>query len=1505
MLKLLTALIALLTLIHKSETTCAEGCLACSQTEACTVCDTALGFVLQDAACIKHQISNCDIPKTPAICYRCKSAYYLAAEGSCVKSTVTIANCDQYSGEGQCGKCAKGYFLNANACKQVTKIVAECIDYEADGKCSRCSYSLLSSDKSTCYTPPFETDFNCAYRYFPVACNSCKAGFDSADGLYTSDLANLNIKYALLSKETYKSRTSYLNLPTCAVTSTNTVRNAICNTGLFRPEYCNVCETGKYYDEESGSCISNPAAILGINLVISSCFFINSKQECEKCFEGYYMTYSNKACIRHTTTVDNCKIMSQRKNSECFVCNNEYFLQSASYCQQRTNFSQNCKTHNFFLDECLECKTGYLLIYQNRACDLPIANCAEYDYSKNFTVCSKCDTDFFLINNQCDTVPADKLVEGCILYDMSMDCDKCTDDMSLIQNLDDDNYTCVLKTEDSVLTQCVFASFSAAAGFVCQTCNSNSALLKFTNKCVFNSILDGLNCLQADSANTCIRCKKGYYLNLLTQTCEGGFDNNCEIYTSNSGVATAENPPRCLKCVDGFYLFQNICVETLINPENGCLRFDTNDTCLLCDTGFVYKYKTSSDVTGCRSRSSLPQFMNCDSLVWNSNVVNGPNFKCANCREGAYMTLDGVCVSCANETCKFVGSNGEVALDSTGTCSVESNGSCLQYRKGVNAYVTSNLSSVSFIHKYKSLIYKNISSYKTYGNKLNYSPLYHNVFFDSASAFTSDTITHATCRLGYARSFSVDTLTAQTNDCQVYIKNCNVRSSKMLASPQRVYASCQNCFNQKAVVFTKVKIPIEKLSGVSSSLIMQNVGSYLPSTFCYDTTINSTTVAFCGLFELTLNASESLVATCLECQPGYAPTMTSGVITSCSIISNCRFSKIGNQCNFCNNNYVLNFTKTTCTVQSQSLMNCARLDGGGSCAACINGYSYNSSGTCAKSPVSTCAKWDSETCIKCSNPLEIAITYEPQTVSGLITCTSGSRILPTYCELADINNFCVKCQSGYIADFYGVCFSETSILKCLSYDIISGACIKCANNHIYDINKKRCMPVVNLRSTSTCSGSYPFAVGINDGMDFACLSDGISNCLYYDNKAFSLGKITCSKCAVSYDLATETNTSLYKCAKFKPIDNCEAHLVEASNNYTCKKCATGFFLNTEFKCEPRLPIPQCLIYHNESRFCKECNPDLYVSDGECVPRTIRLDGCLTYHLYKNQCEVFKPDYQYLYEFRSLVTGQPSTDPLLNPDGTLKNSYIIEGCIEYFNLTICKTCSETTYLSGNICVPISTAVTNCTVYSGNSTCKTCVSGYTLVDNICKEVSAKNCLVYKNESACATCPTAFPIFDETLNCIKNPSIDYCADYKNPTTCEVCNSGYYLEKGLCNPVVTAIENCTIYKSQTECQECKLGYYLWFGKCIVNPDFDPNCESFADANQKCSLCHPGYVLLNGVCVKCGQNFISCAICNPANVEQCLMCKSGYYMNKDQTCVENITYKSFTPVTTIKLETK
>ena len=113
------------------------------------------------------------------------------------------------------------------------------------------------------------------------------------------------------------------------------------------------------------------------------------------------------------------------------------------------------------------------------------------------------------------------------------------------------------------------------------------------------------------------------------------------------------------------------------------------------------------------------------------------------------------------------------------------------------------------------------------------------------------------------------------------------------------------------------------------------------------------------------------------------------------------------------------------------------------------------------------------------------------------------------------------------------------------------------------------------------------------------------------------------------------------------------------------------------------------------------------------------------------------------------------------------------------------------------------------------------------------------------------------------------------------QVCAIGFYLDlNGICK--TQNIPNCATYiNNQNVCSICAVGYTLIGQVCVFNPNI-PNCAVF-DVNGFCIICNLGFYLLNNSCPS--QNIPNCDTFVP-NVNQCQICKNLYYFVNPTTCL-------------------
>jgi hypothetical protein len=254
--------------------------------------------------------------------------------------------------------------------------------------------------------------------------------------------------------------------------------------------------------------------------------------------------------------------------------------------------------------ECKICEAGYYLKEDTRSCfPFPsgISNCIDY---QNESTCSKCQTGFYLSENQCKEVS--ETILHCVTYLSNTICKTCEDGYSVNPSPTGPHDTC--------------------------------------------AIIQAQNCLTASDINTCSSCNPGYGLH----HSNGSVD--CESISSIPYCDKQDfnAPYSCLECGNNSVFADGIC-DPIVLPISNCEIYSSQNACKLCRDGYLLKFDGSScDKIGSDFEIKLDS--NCDSFLQDSR-----GFGCNACMPGHYLTQGGVCISvstlssehAAHEHCAF------------------------------------------------------------------------------------------------------------------------------------------------------------------------------------------------------------------------------------------------------------------------------------------------------------------------------------------------------------------------------------------------------------------------------------------------------------------------------------------------------------------------------------------------------------------------------------------------------------------------------------------------------------------------------------------------------------------------------------------------------------------------------------------------------------------------------------------------------------------------------------
>ena len=546
--------------------TCKEGTNNCERchpiTKLCEKCTLDIYSPDENGGCLasgkcnlgKNYCSECDQQEQK--CLKCESGLFPDENGGCS----FVDNCE-LSSRGLCLKCKSDYLLIGGEqdifkiCKsKSSEDILNCQTVNnATGLCEACEegYFLNAGDfKCTKIENCLESAFG--------KCISCSAGF------------YLNIK----ENKCFSQFGTLIN----------------CKESL-NGEKCDVCDDDFFYDE-NGNCVS-------INYCADSNYYT-----CNKCQEGYYLTYDKGACTKEK----NC-FSGERLYGICKSCIGKNYLDlETRICNsnQEDNDFKNClKVED---GKCLSCEYGFNLSEDGK-CTMT-TNCVEVDKGE----CLVCGTGYFLdLDNRCTTT------EHCIHSENYYECNECEDDFYYNKK----DKVCLKQTKG--FENCKSTSYDGDYCFWCKTgyygnqtdhlCYSNeekNAFYKCTlsdttgKYCIgcennyFNgykdhkcSKVDG--CDISESEEKCLECDERYCLNVKTGIC---YTNEKVIneeekfyYRCNK---TNEEGTKCAVCLEGYELSDNgYCVDKIhctIEEDGVCVKCKNNreySSCLNSDFGCV------------------------------------------------------------------------------------------------------------------------------------------------------------------------------------------------------------------------------------------------------------------------------------------------------------------------------------------------------------------------------------------------------------------------------------------------------------------------------------------------------------------------------------------------------------------------------------------------------------------------------------------------------------------------------------------------------------------------------------------------------------------------------------------------------------------------------------------------------------------------------------------------------------------------------------------------------
>ena len=312
-------------------------------------------------------IDNCEEYSEDGSCTKCATSYNVLYN-KCLKN---IDNCDQYLEDGACSKCSSGYtYYSNNNSNKCIKAIDNCEEYSEDEACQKCSnnYAFKESARDACYPKTdlenyyYTRDQGISYYQCSEHCKKCRY----------EENPNLRTMCDLCDDGFYV----YVRDETCIAYDSSTKTMAIANETHI--DDCNQFISDCQTCEDKNACIK-----CSTNTIISD--KVTCVNDAELNVEHYYLsgekTYYDCTNSKYND-IQNCYICSNKES--CTQCQNGYtFLDG-----DKTNCAQIESLENEYILDSAD-KTNYI------SCSKIYENCQACDKDK----CLTCKEGFVFVNN--------------------------------------------------------------------------------------------------------------------------------------------------------------------------------------------------------------------------------------------------------------------------------------------------------------------------------------------------------------------------------------------------------------------------------------------------------------------------------------------------------------------------------------------------------------------------------------------------------------------------------------------------------------------------------------------------------------------------------------------------------------------------------------------------------------------------------------------------------------------------------------------------------------------------------------------------------------------------------------------------------------------------------------------------------------------------------------------------------------------------------------------------
>ena len=633
---------------------CSAGCLRCEVTTnavggssaSCLICDAMMGYILQNGRCVQQSISNCLISFEPDTCHHCEYSYFLTGEFKCMQidrhSSLAIKSCNHYAQADTCRVCDMNTYARNGVCRPVFQKTRHCTLYDSSKTCEMCDLMLTSNDGTSCHRVPEDEFDHCLLFRHPLTCKKCKSGFRMNENKYMDSLLEFdNLKRFMFHLKFWRDQLFSIvyNTPVCEALPLVENCAEMNNDGT-----CAACEVGYTLSPDKQSCFIKPSPPLNPKDRIPNCFIFDSAnyEQCDICYEGFYLGDNSTKCREHETVVPNCIIHSQTQAARCVYCDNKYYLDEEttdinSICVERQNFFNNCYTYNRTADECLGCADEHLFHDENKKCSLRISNCEMHDITDVILKCEKCEAGFYLNEFSTECINANGVVSGCLRYGPNAVCEECQQSFYL----DELNNLCRLQER---FIGC--KEMSVTEQDVCDECDGNGIRTVMVSTCTQVddlTLAEHPQCISYDEDRICTQCNQDWVLHSTER--DGKSIIECIRFVGCAALKDITDHAKCGQCRSEYYLFNDgchqpnsaDCIYSYDNYNITVYNFGINNTgpCELCDENLYYNVIVATQKEQ-RCITFHTRISNCINYTLNDSL----ELVCAHCRRGYVTSAD-------------------------------------------------------------------------------------------------------------------------------------------------------------------------------------------------------------------------------------------------------------------------------------------------------------------------------------------------------------------------------------------------------------------------------------------------------------------------------------------------------------------------------------------------------------------------------------------------------------------------------------------------------------------------------------------------------------------------------------------------------------------------------------------------------------------------------------------------------------------------------------------------